>query len=70
MEYRKSEIHFFNSFEKQQEFERKQMASLTPDKLLANLEYMRKFFLRQYLLPDGTWPSLSKIITLQQPHTQ
>ena len=62
-------IHFFSSFEQQEDFKRRQMAAMTPDELLSNLESMRKFFLRQYLSADGNWMPLSKIITFQKPKT-
>ena len=65
--YAEKSIQIFNSFEEQEDFQRKQMATLGPEELLNNLEKMRKFFLKQYLLPDGSWPPLAKIITIHKP---
>jgi hypothetical protein len=63
----KRTIHFFNSFEEQEEFQRAEMAKLNHEELMTKLEMMRKFFLREHLLPNGKWPSLSKVITIQKP---
>ena len=61
---------FFSSFEQQEEYELKQMASLTKDELLNKLEDMRKFFLRDHLLPDGNWAPVKRIITIIKATTQ
>ena len=64
----KRELKNFNSFEEQAEYELKQMAKLTPVQLMDKLEQMRKIFLKQYLLPDGSWQPIKKIIQIQKPH--
>ena len=61
-------IHFFSSFEEQEEFHRKQMASLTHEELLTNLERMRRLFLREHILPDGKWKPLARTIRIKTPH--
>ena len=61
---------FFNSFEQQEEYELKQMASLSKDELLNKLEDMRKFFLRDHLLPNGNWAPVKRIITILKAKTE
>ncbi len=65
--YNRKEIMVFYSAEEQADYERKIMASLTHEELLSKLEAMRKFFLRDYLLPNGEWPPLSKKIRILTP---
>ena len=64
--YRKQEIVFFNSFQEMNDRHAMQMASLTPEERLNELERMRKMFLAEYLLPDGSWP-LDKTIRIRKP---
>jgi len=59
-------IQFFSSHDEQEDFHRRQMAGLTPRELLDKLEEMRKIFLKEYLLQDGTWPFLKRIITFKK----
>lgn len=65
-EYSKNqkEITFFNSFDEIEDFGRLKMAKMTPAERLNNLEQMRKFFYKDYLNPDGTWPPLDRVITV------
>jgi hypothetical protein len=65
--YANGKIIFFKSFDEQEEYERRKMASLSHDELIDKLENMRKFFFKKYLLPDGSWPPLERIITIQKP---
>ena len=65
--YGAKRIHFFKSFEEQEEYELIQMAALSPKELLNKLEMMRRFFLRTYLTADGNWPPLKRIITITKP---
>lgn len=65
--YRNAKIKIFHSFEEQEEYELQKMALLTREELLNKLEKMRKIFLKKYLLPNGSWPPISRIITMQ-PH--
>ena len=57
-------IHFFSSFDEQEEYHRKQMALLTHKELLDNLAQMRRLFFREYLLPDGNWKPMDYIIRI------
>ena len=63
-------IRFFSSFEEMEEYGRQRMADNTQEERLRNLEAMRKIFLRQYLLPDGNWPPLARVITIKEPKTE
>ncbi len=71
-EYQKSDnsrtIHFFSSFDEQEEFHRKQMALLTHEELLTKLDQMRRYFLREHLFSDGSWKPLAKTIRINTPH--
>lgn len=59
-------ITFFNSFDEAEEHGLKEMASHSYEKRLENLQILRKRFNRHLLLPDGSWPALQKIITIEK----
>ncbi|MCB0472603.1 MAG: hypothetical protein KDC56_06050 [Flavobacteriaceae bacterium] len=63
-------IVFFQSHKQQEIYELKQMAAMTPAERLHKLEEMRKFFLRQFLLPNGDWPPVRRTITFTKPVTE
>ncbi len=58
------EITFFNSFDEMEDFGRMKMAKMTPAQRLDTLEQMRKFFFKDYLNADGSWPPLDRVITV------
>lgn len=60
-------LHIFKSAEEQEEFELIQMANRTPEESLNKLEAMRRFFFKEYLLPNGKWPPVKRIITFREP---
>ena len=57
-------ITFFNSFDEMEDFGKLKMAKMTAAERLTTLEQMRKFFYKDYLKPDGTWPPLDRVITV------
>jgi hypothetical protein len=61
----KRTITFFNSFEEAQLSGLREMASHTPEQRLANLEILRKRTYHHLLLPDGSWPKMPRIITIE-----
>jgi len=65
--YGKKEIYIFNSFEEQNDYHLQKMALQTPRESLEKLEELRKIFYKKYLLPDGTWPPIARIITIKKP---
>lgn len=67
VEYIKNEkkwIHVFSSFEDEKNYNSKKQASLSYDERLSQLEELRKLVYKDYLLPDGNWPPLAKVITI------
>ena len=65
--YKRGEIKIFHSFEEQEEYQLQQMANRSYKERLEHLEMLRKFFLKDYLLPNGEWAPIEKIITIQKP---
>jgi len=59
-------ITFFHSFEEAEEHQRQMMANMTVEERMNHLEEMRKGFMSQYLLADGTWPPLKRILTIEK----
>jgi hypothetical protein len=57
-------ITFFNSLNEMEDFDRLKMAKMTAAERLEKLEQMRKFFYKEYLNPDGTWPPLDRVIRI------
>lgn len=70
IEYRavtsQKKITFFNSFDEAEEHGLKEMSGHSYEKRLENLEILRKRTNGHLLLPDGTWPPLKKIITIEK----
>ena len=63
-------ITFFSSLQEMDDHKITEMAKLTHEQLLANLDHIRKFILREHLLIDGSWPAISKTITIKKPKTE
>jgi hypothetical protein len=61
-------ITFFKSFEEAELHGLRQMASHTYEERLANLEILRKRTYHHLLLPNGQWPPLKRIITIEKGH--
>jgi hypothetical protein len=61
----KKKITFFNSFEEAEEHGLRVMASHSHEERLRNLQILRKRTYSHLLLPDGTWPPLARIITIE-----
>ena len=61
----KRKITFFNSFEEAEEHGLKEMAAHSYQQRLANLEIIRRRTYSHLLLPNGKWPPLEKIITIE-----
>lgn len=68
--YKSRSFKIFSSFEEQENYHLKQMASLSREELMNKLEEMRKFFMREYILPGGEWPPLKKTISIKSPKTE
>jgi hypothetical protein len=62
----KKEIIFFNSFDEAEEYGLKKMASHSHEERLANLETIRKRVYSHLLLPNGEWPRMRKVITIER----
>jgi len=62
-------VHVFGSFEEAAEFEAKARADLSYDKRLKHIEQLRRRVFGKYLLPDGTWPPVSKTFKIMKPYT-
>lgn len=63
-------ITFFSSMQEMDEHKILEMAKLTHEQLLVNLELIRKFVYRQHLLKDGSWPAISRTITIKKPKAE
>ena len=59
-------ITFFNSFEEAEEFGLKEMASHSYEERLRNLAAIRRRTYSHLLLPNGKWPPLKRIITIEK----
>lgn len=66
----KKKIVFFNSFDEAEEYGLKEMAGHSYEERLQNLETMRKRMYAHLLLPNGEWPPLKKIITIEKASTK
>ena len=65
----KKEIHFFSSFEEENEFTARQRASLSYDERMRNIEQLHKLVFSDYLLADGSWPPIAKVFKIMKPYT-
>lgn len=65
--FSKKQIQIFNSFEEQSDYHLQKMALQTPEESLQRLDELRRIFYKDYLLPDGSWPPIAKIITIKKP---
>jgi len=63
-------ITFFSSMQEMDEYKITEMAKLTHEQLLANLNTFRKSTFREYLTADGNWPKMERIITMKQSSTK
>ena len=61
---KKKTITFYNSFEEMEEDRWRYLASTTYEQQLAHLEEFRKQMYSKSLLPDGSWPLLSRKLTI------
>jgi hypothetical protein len=62
----KKKITFFNSFQGAEEYGLREMANHGHEERLRNLEILRKSTYSHLLLPDGKWPPLKRIITIDK----
>lgn len=60
----KKSITFYNSFDGMDEDRWRYLASTTHEQRLTHLEELRKQIYHNALLPDGTWPLLSRKLTV------
>jgi hypothetical protein len=60
------QIRFFKSFDEAQEYGLSQMASHSYRQRLTNLNVIRKRTYAHLLLADGSWPPISRTITIIQ----
>jgi hypothetical protein len=60
----KKTITFYNSFDEMEEDRYRYLASRSHEECLAHLEEFRKNMYHDALLPDGTWPLLSRKLTI------
>lgn len=61
------QITFFNSHEEQELFHIQQMANRSPEESMKVLEQLRRIVFKEYLLPDGNWKPIEKVITFKKP---
>ncbi len=59
-------IRFFNSFDEAEEYGLKEMARHSHEERLKNLEVLRRRTFNYLLLPNGKWPPLKRIITIEK----
>jgi hypothetical protein len=59
-------ITFFNSFEEAEEHGLREMAGHSHEERLRNLEIIRRRTYSHLLLPNGQWPPLKKVITIEK----
>ena len=62
--YQTKKITFFNSIEEMNEDRYRMLAALTYEQRMENLEKLRKQVYHASLLPDGSWPLLSRKLTI------
>jgi hypothetical protein len=43
------------------------MALQSHEECLQKLDELRRIFYKEYLLPDGSWPPIAKVITVKKP---
>ena len=43
------------------------MALQSHEECLQKLDELRRIFYKEYLLPDGSWPPIAKVITIKKP---
>ena len=67
--YGNMRIRFFNSFEEENEAVAKERVEIPYDKRLIYIEELRKRIFNNYLLPDGSWPSIKKVFKIMPPYT-
>ncbi|MBI2258026.1 MAG: hypothetical protein HYU67_03905 [Flavobacteriia bacterium] len=67
MESKSKKIQVFTSLEDEKRFEASKQTQLSYRERLSNLEVLRKMLYKEHLLPDGTWKTLVKKITIVNP---
>lgn len=63
----KKTIRFFSSFEDENEYTAKQRAELSYDDRMIYAEELRRVVFNRFLLPDGSWMPIAKILTMKEP---
>ena len=61
-------IHFFSSHEEENEYVAKQRAALSYEERMTYIEDLRKKVFNSYLLPDGSWKPIEKIVEIMPPY--
>lgn len=61
-------VRVFRSFEEEEEYTAKQRAAMSHDERMKHVEGLRKRVFHQYLLSDGTWPSISDTFKIVDPY--
>jgi hypothetical protein len=64
-----NELKFFPSFEEENEYTAMQCAAKSFDDRMLEIETLRKRVFRKFLLPDNTWPPISKTFKILPPNT-
>jgi hypothetical protein len=62
-------IIFFKSFEEENEYTAKLRALLSYDERMIYAEQLRRIVFSQYLLPDGNWMPVAKVLSHKEPRT-
>jgi hypothetical protein len=67
--YPSNEIKFFSSFEEENEYTAMRRAGKSFDERMIEIEILRKWVFRDFLLEDNTWPPISKTFKIMPPYT-
>jgi len=62
-------IHFFSSFEEENEYVAKERAALSYDERMTNAEELRKRIFSNFLLSAGKWKPVAKVFKIMPPYT-
>jgi len=65
----KKTIRIFSTIEEENEYVAKERAMTSYDERMFNAEQLRRIIYNEYLLPNGKWVPIPKLITLQEPNT-
>lgn len=64
-----TKVTFFSSFEEESEYTAKNRAETSYDLRMINIEILRKSIFHAFLLPDNTWPPISKKFKIMEPYS-